>query len=244
MTDDQVVRLIQADMKRAGLYHGAVDGDWGPQSRRAYATLLAQADLGPAPPVQPAPPPERPATGGRLAILIGHNATSQGAVRVTDGRTEYDWNDDLAQMIRANDPARVQVFRRTHGGGYRAEIRRAYDQIAAWRPDAILELHFNAFSPDAHGCEMLYNGSAAGARLADALQRATLAALGNRDRGIKVLSAENSRGGPSVHALPGVPTIITEPYFGSNPRECVNAGIKMRAIADAQFRAAMTFIAA
>ena len=40
----------------------------------------------------------------KIALVIGHNARSQGAVRVTDKRTEYDINSDLAVAIRDLDP--------------------------------------------------------------------------------------------------------------------------------------------
>jgi len=33
----------------------------------------------------------------KIDLVIGHNARSQGAVRVTDKRTEYDINTDLPQ---------------------------------------------------------------------------------------------------------------------------------------------------
>ena len=42
----------------------------------------------------------------KIALVIGHNARSQGAVRVTDKRTEYDINSDLAAAIRELDPSR------------------------------------------------------------------------------------------------------------------------------------------
>ena len=66
---------------------------------------------------------------GKIALVIGHNARSQGAVRVTDGRSEYDWMTDLANQIFAQEPALFRVFRRPAGVGYSAEIRQAYGEV-------------------------------------------------------------------------------------------------------------------
>ena len=35
----------------------------------------------------------------KIAIVVGLNARARGAVRVTDGRSEYDWNRELAECL-------------------------------------------------------------------------------------------------------------------------------------------------
>jgi len=48
----------------------------------------------------------------KIAIVVGHNSRARGAVRVTDGAPEFDWNGHLAELIQLHDPANIRVFRR------------------------------------------------------------------------------------------------------------------------------------
>jgi len=242
MNDNDAVRLVQTRLRDNGFDLGAIDGIFGPRSRGALDIALPALKQTPTVPI---PPPSVPVQGGgRLAVLVGHNAASQGAVRATDGRSEYDWNGDLAKMMAALSPDRIKVFKRRSVGSYPREIAIAYEAIRDWGADAVLELHFNAFSdPSANGCEMLHNGTPGSSRLAAMVQEATVKALGTKSRGTKRLSATELRGGRSVFALPGVPIIITEPYFGSNRRECMIAQERKGQLAAAQVEAALAFVA-
>lgn len=60
----------------------------------------------------------------KIAIIVGHNSRAQGAVRVTDGRSEFDWNGELAGLIQSHDPDAIRAFRREPVGGCSAEINR------------------------------------------------------------------------------------------------------------------------
>lgn len=155
----------------------------------------------------------------KLAIVVGHNSASQGAVRKDTGESEFVWNGRLARRIErlaSSYDLDVRVFHRTPGGGYRAEIRRVYDEVDAWRADASVELHFNgAASPDATGTETLTSGTALSLRLAESVQREMVVALGLRDRGIRTRAAQE-RGGGSLYAG-RAPAILVEPFFGSSP---------------------------
>jgi N-acetylmuramoyl-L-alanine amidase len=179
----------------------------------------------------------------RIAIVVGHNARAQGAVRVTDGRTEFDWNGELAGLIQSHDPAGVRVFRREAGGGYSAEIDRVYAQVDAWGAALSIELHFNgAASAQANGCLMLSSGSKASMALAQALAEGCARVLGNTNRGVRVVGRQD-RGGRSLWQG-RAPAVLTEPYFGSNPAECVLAQTHMDELAEAHYRAARALVAA
>lgn len=154
----------------------------------------------------------------KIAIVVGHNVRAQGAVRATDGRTEYDWNGDLADMIEEISPHHVEVFRRTPAGGYSAEIDRVYREVDAWGADVSLELHFNAFTASSQGCETLSSGTNGSMILATHVHGEILRHLPVRDRGIKTVKA-HQRGGRSLWAG-RAPAVLLEPYFGSNPEEC------------------------
>jgi len=176
----------------------------------------------------------------KIALVVGHNARAQGAVRVTDGRTEYDWNGDLAEMIQEIDPEAVKVFHRRPDGGYSREIDRVYGEVDRWGADVSLELHFNAATPAAHGCETLSSGTRGSLRLAEAVQAAMLAAMPVRDRGVKVRAA-HERGGRSLWA--GIaPAVMLEPYFGSNAGECHMADDHKEMLAEAIYHAAVGVI--
>lgn len=173
----------------------------------------------------------------KIAIVIGHNARAQGAVRVTDGRTEFDWNGDLAEMIEAIHPESVRVFHRVAGGGYTAQINRVYQAVDAWGADVSLELHFNAASAAAQGCETLSSGTAGSLALANAVQNAIVADLPVRDRGIKLRPRGQGRGWQSLWAG-RAPAALLEPYFGSNAAECHMADDYKEVLAEAIYEAA------
>ena len=173
----------------------------------------------------------------KIALVIGHNARFQGAVRVTDKRTEYDINSDLAVAIRDLDPARYVIVRRTAGTG---EIGRAYAEVDRLGVAASVELHFNsAEAASATGTETLTSGTSNSARLARGVQVAMVRALGLRDRGVKVI-ARNGRGGASLWTGKP-PAILIEPYFGSNPTDCAAADRNFSALARAIHEACVAY---
>jgi len=173
----------------------------------------------------------------KIALVVGHNERAQGAVRATDGRTEHDWNGDLAEMIRDIDPETVRIFYRTPAGGYSREIARVYGEVDAWGADVSLELHFNGASPAAHGCETLSSGTDGSLALCRAVQDAIVGALPVRDRGVKV-RGRGDRGGASLWAG-RAPAALLEPYFGSNAAECHMADDYKSVLAEAIYAAAM-----
>jgi len=154
----------------------------------------------------------------RLAVVIGHNARSRGAVRKDTGETEYEWNGRLAKIMEdlaCEYHLTLKVFRRTAGAGYYKQIRQVYAATDGWGADASIELHFNSSAnPKSTGVEMLSSGSTRSLALAAAVQGQMVDVLGLRDRGVKIRTAQQ-RGGPSLH-WGRAPAILGEPFFGSN----------------------------
>lgn len=155
----------------------------------------------------------------KCAIIVGHTWRSPGAFSQALGSSEYPWNERLALRIltaalaqgRGNDFA---VFRRDGGG-----VPAAYAAAKAWgdRPGekfGTIELHFNAAAAAAIGTETLYSRPESKA-LAEAVQASMVAALGTKSRGAK--PPWQGRGEASLSQLPGVPSVIVEPFFGSSP---------------------------
>ena len=157
----------------------------------------------------------------KLAVIVGHNARAQGAVRADTGESEYLWNGGIAQIMENMAPEyglEVRVFRRVDVGSFSREIRTVYANSDKWGAEASMELHFNsASSSSATGTEMLTSGTADSMRFATCVQDQVLKALNLRDRGIHIRGGK-SRGGKNL--ISGrAPAILVEPFFGSNPKD-------------------------
>lgn len=162
----------------------------------------------------------------KLAIVVGHNSDSQGAVRTDTRESEFRFNSRIAELIktyaRQYDGLSTQIFFRQSGGGYTREIRRVYAETDAWGADATVELHFNgAKSPQATGTETLTSGTPASMRMAVEVNNAMVAALGLRDRGVK--TRREGRGSQSL-MVGDAPAILIEPFFGSSASDCKAVG--------------------
>lgn len=171
----------------------------------------------------------------KLAIVVGHNARAEGAVRPDTGESEFSWNSRLAKMIeeeaRRFPGIKVKVFFREDCRNVVREIRAAYAKTDAWGADASVELHFNSHSnPKATGTETLSSGSKASLRYCEALQDRMLYALGLRDRGAKII--RTGKGATSLIAGKA-PAALIEPFFGSSPKgqAATDEPAEMRALA-------------
>ena len=175
----------------------------------------------------------------RIAIVVGHNKQAQGAVRVTDGRTEFDWNGELASLI-ASHSTDVRIFFRLKGGGYSREIDEVYAQVDDWKADCSIELHFNgSANANAKGCLTLTSGTTGSRKLAGSVHKRMLAVMGGEDDGIRA-RGRHERGGRSLWQGKA-PAILVEPYFGSNAAECLIADMHMDELAEAIYRGAREF---
>ncbi|MBV0891531.1 N-acetylmuramoyl-L-alanine amidase [Paracoccus sp. Z118] len=161
----------------------------------------------------------RESAGDGLAVVVGHTRSSPGAQgkapplpRNPDtARYEYTWNSKLAEMIKERADAsgiRCSVFFRDSGG-----ITGAYARVRQWRPEATVELHFNAFNERARGTETLFALPRSRA-WAQALQDEFVALYerrGSLDRGLK----DRSGGGRGHLSLTQIaPSALIEPFFG------------------------------
>ena len=200
--------------------------------------ILAEAEDLAAEPV-PAPPPT---DAGRLAIVVGHTKRRQGAVALPPiGTSEYQWNTDLAERIRAfadeRDDVAVEIFWRDNGG-----LKGAYGRARAWGAQAAIELHFNASNNSkARGTETIYGDWERDQVFARIVQAEMVEALGLRDRGVK--EPWNGRGAVNLSHLK-VPSIIVEPGFGSNPHGAATMHAERDDLARALLDAAARFFAA
>ena len=158
----------------------------------------------------------------KLAIVVGHNARSQGAVRPDTGESEFVYNGKMAKyMAEVGDDygLDVKVFYRVTGGGYTTEINRVYGEVDRWGADASMELHFNASAnPSATGTETLSSGSAKSLILAQEVQMEMVEELGLRDRGIIIRNSRTKGRGYQSLVAGKAPAILTEPFFASSSK--------------------------
>jgi N-acetylmuramoyl-L-alanine amidase len=167
-----------------------------------------------------APVTDEPAK--RLAIIVGHTEQRQGAFALEPiSQHEYTFNRGIAQVMEtaaASQGIAVRTFFRDGVG-----ISGAYQAAVSFEPDGIIELHFNAASAAARGTETLCSGNHPGSKkLADLVQKSMVTVFkrtGSRNRGVKVLHP-GDRGFGNVSAAPSVPSVLVEPFFGSNAGDC------------------------
>ena len=156
----------------------------------------------------------------KLAVVVGHNVRSQGAVRRDTGETEFSYNSRLADMIVNSGKdvgIDVNIFIRTAGLGYTREIRKVYKEVDAWGADLSMELHFNsAAATSAGGTETLSSGSKNSLIFAEEIQEQLLQAMGRINRGIKVRNSRTKGRGYMSLVAGRAPAVIVEPFFGSN----------------------------
>lgn len=179
----------------------------------------------------------------KLAVVVGHNSASPGAVRKDTQESEYTFNTRVARHMveyaRHTYPGlEVKTFFRQAGMGYENEIRDVYDRTDRWGADLTTELHFNSFgSSSAEGAEVLTSGTASSFKFAQNTQNILVARFGQKDRGVRTRAS--GRGAESL--ISGrAPAILVEPFFGSNPKGAAkfDSPEEERALAEAYVDAA------
>ena len=162
----------------------------------------------------PRPLPDMP----RIGFVRGHEAKAQGA-QSNDGLSEYDyWGKVLPEVVRRT--VETKEFLR-NGTNIRGAIRRAL----VWKPDIIIELHFNAYNTSVNGAEVLICDNSQ-RQIANDLLGAWLVFSNKSNRGVKMKSRGDA-GYASVDEMRrgGVQGCLFEPFFGDNPNDYVEPEI-------------------
>lgn len=161
-----------------------------------------------------------------VVLIVGHERRAPGAGFALGG-SEYDYNKKvalLAEEIAAKSPVlNLKVLYRDGIG-----ISGVYKQAQKLKPDACIELHFNAFNRQASGTETLCSVEAQDKELALMVQKMCCEVFERKDlsRGVKVLP-RSARGGQNIYALPGFANCLVEPFFGDNLNEARLAQAKL-----------------
>lgn len=155
----------------------------------------------------------------RIAVVIGHNESKKGALSKFFGLREYDFYSKVVPLLN-----NVTVFKHSsYISGYMTRIKNTAKKINKSKFDLVIELHFNSFfDSSANGCETLcYFKSIKGKKYASLFSNTVhnLTGIKLRNGGVKSLANKKDRGFASVYYTTA-PTILIEPFFGSNTNDC------------------------
>lgn len=151
-----------------------------------------------------------------IAIVIGHNNKSKGACSPFNIPCEWDFNNKVATYL--TDIADIYYYD-SYSSGYTTMIKRNAAKINKKNYKLVIELHYNAASPEANGCETLYYfNSKKGKELATKASELISSKFNVKNRGIRALVNSKDRGFAAVY-YPKPPVILLEPFFGSNKND-------------------------
>jgi N-acetylmuramoyl-L-alanine amidase len=172
----------------------------------------------------PTPLPE-PKPPGRLAIIVGHQKSAQGASSLIPiGMSEYMFHTKIIVPLLEKECDAVGI-------DYKVFLRDGSDiggvgaAVSAWAANdprcVAVELHFNASGAGAIGSEVLYDSwptdntkfaTLVHNRICQALGR-----VGKSDRGIK--RTDSGRGSHNLTSVKCIGCLV-EPFFGDVKSEC------------------------
>lgn len=156
----------------------------------------------------------------RILLTVGHSKLKNGSITSADGSkfgggNEYAYCKSLSKYLEKELEANGHEVDRVvcpEGDFTKSTDERTYKLAIehATRYDLVIELHLNAASPTAEGCEVLYK-SARGKKYADKIQKQLSKVFKNRG----IVKRDNLYMLNQTKA----PAIILEPFFCTNPKE-------------------------
>ncbi len=170
----------------------------------------------------------------KLALCVGHSRkingrTEGGAVSVA-GVNEWAYNSELARLILDHlSEMGIEAFivSEYQGNGYTAAQKWLASYIKSRGATVAVEAHFNSSdNPSATGHETLFWASSVkGRQLAKDVDSAMLEMFPDfKQRGIKPKGSGDR--GAEFLKLTSCPSIILEPFFGSNPEDWAEIAVK------------------
>jgi len=164
----------------------------------------------------------------KIALLIGHRVSSQGArsvKRISEFAFWYTFLHTIVHVLPSHH--RYRVFERldSDGRGYRERMKSVGKRAQEWGADLIISFHFNASrNVKAEGFEVLcpeddYISEAYALDMLSCFEEH----LRTPNRGLKrVPNDPDVRGSGFLYQTP-MPSILVEPFFGTNWEDFKNA---------------------
>ena len=161
----------------------------------------------------------------KIALIIGHNKRSKGAYSTIVG-SEYDYWKRIAEKVKTEIPALVDVYERKPNQNYIREMNKVLVELNKHNYDYCLELHFNsALDGKANGCEcLIYKGNEKAKKLSTNFLARLQNVFNSKVRGIIEIGDSKTRGGYGICNSKDT-YILTEAFFGSNLDESLKFSI-------------------
>lgn len=164
----------------------------------------------------------------KVALVIGHNQRSKGAYSTIVG-SEYDYWKRIAEKIKTEIPLVVDVYEREPNQYYTREMFEVLEELNKNDYKFCMELHFNAASEQANGCECLvYYKNNEAKELATNFMAKLQNIFGSKIRGnhgIIEIQDSKTRGGYGICNSKDT-YILVEPFFGSNNDESLKFSVE------------------
>ena len=155
----------------------------------------------------------------RIAFVLGHHEKSKGAYSNYFCMAEWDFYNKVIDELGCVDT----FYHDSDINRYTSRIKSTANKINKVNYDLVIELHFNsAVHTSANGCETLYyyrsiKSKEYASLFSHIVTKET--SIKSRNGGVKALTNKNDRGFASVYYTKA-PTILIEPFFGSNDDDC------------------------
>lgn len=152
----------------------------------------------------------------KTAIVVGHTQVRPGACSPHGIKCEWEFNKEIAESLK--DVADIFLYD-SYNLGYTSMVKRNASKINKGDYKLVLELHYNAATPSANGCEALYYfKNQNGKKLAEKFCEIYTKDIGGKNRGAKALVKSSDRGFAAVY-YPQPTALILEPFFGTNKKD-------------------------
>ena len=153
----------------------------------------------------------------KFAFVIGHTSKDKGAFSTFLQVSEFDLFKEFANK-HLSEIGDIFLHDETITGYTQ---RQADTATKTTSYEYVFELHFNAATPAAEGCEALYyTGNTKAQRIAEKFCSLMVHFLDMKNRGAKSLNASDRGFGFVSKQKPTA--LILEPFFGSNEDDCRN----------------------
>lgn len=179
---------------------------------------------------------------GTLVVVVGHTKADGGATFALGGN-EYKYNSAVAAEMKLYAKAKYPNFRVEVVFRDGVGISGAYAKAKTFKPDACIELHFNAANKKAVGTETLSTNESMDKMFSGVIQSAMCRVFERtgQSRGVKILK-KGDRGAGNIYSLPGVANCLVEPFFGDTPSDAKLGQEKQSAYARALVDATVSFV--
>ena len=159
----------------------------------------------------------------KVAILVGHNSSQQGAYSKDLEMTEWEYNKLVANYLKEKDSETYDVYFRQAHQSYRKQMQEVLDVINKQNYDLVVELHFNSHTTNtAEGSTGIHYKENSKTKeylhiFQDMLKR--IWGIVKRPLIPITLSDINSVNGAYGILKSKADYVLLEPFFGSNERE-------------------------